>query len=70
MSIPTKHLPILQELGLDPAGSALAVILQELISGDCSRVAFSRCSGREELAVIEAVWGLNQGLVDGDIELD
>ncbi len=59
-----------QELGLDPAGSAMAVILQELIVGDCSGVAFSRCPGREELAVIEAVWGLYQGLVDGDVEPD
>lgn len=59
-----------QELGLDPAGSAMAVILQELILGDCSGVAFSRCPGREQLAAIEAVWGLNQGLVDGDVEPD
>jgi pyruvate,water dikinase len=33
-------------------------------------VAFSRCPGRERLAVIEAVWGLNQGLVDGDVAPD
>jgi len=59
-----------QELGLDPACSAMAVIVQELISGDCSGVAFSRCPGREEFVVIEAVWGLNQGLVDGDVEPD
>ncbi|MBM9536200.1 PEP/pyruvate-binding domain-containing protein [Desulfobulbus alkaliphilus] len=59
-----------QELGLDPAGSAMAVLVQELVAGDCSGVAFSRCPGREDLAAIEAVWGLNQGLVDGDIEPD
>ena len=59
-----------QELGLDPAGSVMAVIVQELIDGDCSGVAFSRCPGREELAAVEAVWGLNQGLVDGDVEPD
>jgi phosphohistidine swiveling domain-containing protein len=59
-----------QELGLDPAESAMAVIVQELVVGDCSGVAFSRCPGRPELAVIEAVWGLNQGLVDGDVEPD
>jgi len=59
-----------QEIGLDPEGSAMAVILQELVLGDCSGVAFSRCPGREELAVVEAVWGLNQGLVDGDVEPD
>jgi phosphohistidine swiveling domain-containing protein len=59
-----------QELGLDPAGSAMAVIIQELVLGECSGLAFSRCPGREELTAIEAVWGLNQGLVDGDVEPD
>jgi phosphoenolpyruvate synthase/pyruvate phosphate dikinase len=59
-----------QELGLDPAASAMAVIIQELVIGDCSGIAFSRCPGRPELAAIEAVWGLNQGLVDGDVEPD
>jgi pyruvate,water dikinase len=59
-----------KELGLDPTESAMAVIIQELVVGDCSGVAFSRCPGREELAVVEAVWGLNQGLVDGDVEPD
>jgi pyruvate,water dikinase len=59
-----------QELKLDPAASAMAVVVQELVVGDCSGVAFSRCPGREQLAVIEAVWGLNQGLVDGDVAPD
>lgn len=59
-----------QELGLDPATSAMAVLVQELIIGRSSGVAFSRCPGRPHLAAIEAVWGLNQGLVDGDVEPD
>jgi pyruvate,water dikinase len=59
-----------QELGLDPAASAMAVIVQELVIGDRSGVAFSRCPGRPGLVAIEAVWGLNQGLVDGDVEPD
>ena len=59
-----------QELGLDPAASSMAVIVQELVVGDRSGVAFSRCPGRPGLVVIEAVWGLNQGLVDGDVEPD
>lgn len=59
-----------QELGLDPSDSSMAVLIQELIIGRCSGVAFSRCPGRPHLAVIEAVWGLNQGLVDGDVEPD
>ncbi|WP_305040995.1 PEP/pyruvate-binding domain-containing protein [Geoalkalibacter sp.] len=59
-----------QELSLDPATSSMAVLVQELIEGTCSGVAFSRCPGRPHLAAIEAVWGLNQGLVDGDVEPD
>ena len=59
-----------QELGLNPAASSMAVIVQELVIGDCSGVAFSRCPGRPGLVAIEAVWGLNQGLVDGDVEPD
>lgn len=59
-----------QELGLDPAASSMAVIVQELVIGDRSGVAFSRCPGRPGLIAIEAVWGLNQGLVDGDVEPD
>lgn len=59
-----------QELNLDPASTAMAVIVQELIVGERSGVAFSRCPGRERLAVIETVWGLNQGLVDGDVAPD
>jgi len=59
-----------QELGLDPAASSMAAIVQELVIGDRSGVAFSRCPGRPGLVAIEAVWGLNQGLVDGDVEPD
>ena len=59
-----------QELGLDPAASSMAVIVQELVIGDRSGIAFSRCPGRPGLVAIEAVWGLNQGLVDGDVEPD
>ena len=59
-----------QELGLDPSASSMAVIVQELVIGDRSGVAFSRCPGRPGLIAIEAVWGLNQGLVDGDVEPD
>jgi len=59
-----------QELGLDPATSAMAAIVQKLVAGTCSGVAFSHCPGRQELAAIEVVWGLNQGLVDGDVAPD
>lgn len=35
-----------QELGLDPVASSMAVIVQELVVGDRSGVAFSRCPNR------------------------
>jgi phosphoenolpyruvate synthase/pyruvate phosphate dikinase len=35
-----------QELGLDSAASAMAVIIQELVIGDCSGIAVSRCQWR------------------------
>lgn len=59
-----------QELGLDVHRSAMAVLIQELVSGEKSGVAFSRSPVDPQRTVIEAVWGLNQGLVDGSIEPD
>ena len=59
-----------QELGLDIEKSSMAVVIQELVSGVCSGVAFSRNPNDETQAVIEAVYGLNQGLVDGVVEPD
>lgn len=59
-----------QELGLDIEKSAMAVVVQELVVGQCSGVAFSRNPNDETQAVIEAVYGLNQGLVDGVVEPD
>ncbi len=59
-----------QELALDIEQSSMAVVIQELVSGDASGVAFSRNPNDETQAVVEAVYGLNQGLVDGVIEPD
>ena len=59
-----------QELGLDVAASAMAVVIQELVTGECSGVAFSRSPADDTQTVIEAVYGLNQGLVDGVVEPD
>ena len=59
-----------QETGLDVEKSAMAVVVQETIAGDCSGVAFTRDPNNDQQAVIESVHGLNQGLVDGDIEPD
>ncbi len=59
-----------KELGLDPSSSSMAVVVQELIEGEQSGVAFGQSPSSEHSAVIEAVWGLNEGLVSGDIEPD
>ncbi len=59
-----------QELGLDVRKSRMAVIVQAMVEGECSGVAFSRDPNGGDQAVIEAVHGLNAGLVDGTIEPD
>jgi rifampicin phosphotransferase len=59
-----------QELGLDIEHSAMPVVIQSLIQGERSGVAFSQNPNDPEQAVIEAVYGLNQGLVDGTVEPD
>ncbi len=59
-----------QELGLAPARSDMAVLIQELVLGDASGVAFSVNALDADQSVFEAVPGLNQGLVDGMITPD
>ena len=59
-----------QEIGLDVKNSSMAVVIQEIIIGDRSGVAFSRNPNDASQAVIESVYGLNQGLVDGLVEPD
>ena len=59
-----------RELGLDLAGSSMAVLVQALVPGDKSGVVFSRSPQDPQKLAIEAVPGLNQGLVDGRIEPD
>ena len=59
-----------QELGLAPARSDMAVLIQELVMGDASGVAFSVNPLDADQCVLEAVPGLNQGLVDGLITPD
>jgi len=59
-----------RELGLDPFQSAMAVVVQEMVVGRCSGVAFSMNPLKPAQASIEAVYGLNQGLVDGSVEPD
>jgi len=59
-----------RELGLDIEKSAMAVLVQEMVAGERSGVAFGRNPNNETQAVIESVFGLNQGLVDGTVEPD
>ncbi len=59
-----------QELGLDVEGSTMGVAVQQIVLGGRSGVAFSRSPNESSEAVIEAVYGLNQGLVDGTVEPD
>lgn len=59
-----------QELGLDVEKSAMAVVIQEIVVGERSGVIFGKNPNDASQAVIEAVYGLNQGLVDGTVEPD
>ena len=59
-----------KELGMDMQKSAMAVIVQELVAGERSGVAFSMSPDGTGQAVVESVHGLNQGLVDGTIAPD
>ena len=59
-----------KELELDLNDARMAVVVQPLIASDRSGIFFGRNPSNREEAVLEAVYGLNQGLVDGDIEPD
>ncbi len=59
-----------KELNLNIKGSAMSVIVQEMICGEKSGVAFGMNPQNAKQSVIECVFGLNKGLVDGDIEPD
>jgi len=57
-----------QELGLEVESSAMAVMVQHFVPGDCSGVIFSQSPLDPDMAVLEAVSGLAKGLVDGEVE--
>jgi pyruvate,water dikinase len=59
-----------QEIGLDVEKSSMAVVIQETVAGDRSGVAFTRNPNGENQGIIESVYGLNEGLVDGTVEPD
>ena len=58
------------ELNLQPGTSGMAVIIQEMVVGDVSGILFTRAPQDRSVMMAEAVWGLNQALVDGTIEPD
>lgn len=59
-----------RELGIDVDSSAMAVLIQSLVEGPVSGIAFGAHPNDPDLVAVEAVYGLNQGLVDGSIEPD
>ena len=59
-----------QELGLDVEKSTMAVVVQEMVFGERSGVVFGKSPVQENHSAVEAVYGLNQGLVDGTVEPD
>ena len=59
-----------QEIGLNVEKSAMAVVLQETVTGNRSGVVFSQNPNDKTQVIIESVYGLNQGLVDGMVEPD
>ena len=59
-----------REIGLDVEKSSMAVVVQETVAGDRSGVVFTRNPNDENQGIIESVYGLNQGLVDGTVEPD
>lgn len=59
-----------QEIGLSVEKSTMAVVIQEIVPGDRSGVTFTQNPNDDSQGVIESVYGLNQGLVDGTVEPD
>jgi phosphohistidine swiveling domain-containing protein len=59
-----------QKIGLGTERASMAVLIQEMVVGARSGVAFSMSPLDQGQSVIEAVHGLNQGLVDGTIAPD
>ena len=59
-----------KELGLDVESSTMAVAVQEMVFGERSGIIFGMSPNEPDQAVVEAVHGLNQGLVDGTVEPD
>jgi phosphohistidine swiveling domain-containing protein len=59
-----------QELELDVRKSTMAVVVQDMVFGERSGIVFGMSPVHEAQTAVEAVHGLNQGLVDGTVEAD
>jgi pyruvate,water dikinase len=59
-----------KELGLDESKSSMAVVVQEIVTGEVSGIGFGQNPNDPSQCIIESVYGLNQGLVDGTLEPD
>ncbi|MBD3179533.1 MAG: hypothetical protein GF417_07900 [Candidatus Latescibacteria bacterium] len=59
-----------RELELEKSDAAMAVVVQELVEGESSGVAFGVDPSGRSRSIIEAVFGLNKGMVDGDVQPD
>ena len=59
-----------RELHLDVEASSMAVLVLEMVNGEKSGVAFSMSPENNTQTIIESVYGLNQGMVDGTVEPD
>ncbi|KQY29164.1 phosphoenolpyruvate-utilizing enzyme [Nocardia sp. Root136] len=57
--------------GADAAGS-IAVVIQQMVQAEAAGVLFTRdpISGRTDRFVVDAVWGLGEGLVSGRVSAD
>jgi rifampicin phosphotransferase len=58
--------------GIAPAAVSLAVVVQELLAADAAGVLFTAdpVNGRRDRMVIDAVWGLGEALVGGQVTPD
>lgn len=58
--------------GVDHVGVSMAVVVQQLVAGQTSGVAFTAnpVTGCRDEVVVDAVWGLGEALVSGRVEPD
>jgi pyruvate,water dikinase len=59
-----------KELNLAVEKSSMAVVIQEMIPGRSSGIVFTTNPTEQTTGVVEAVYGLNQALVDGSVMAD